>query len=132
MERLPAVVHAISDHRPPVVPAWQDQVDLVTALGAVLALEEISRKRVEREALRAPVAIAPDRRFRARLADERVVLRDPAIVVDAVDRSLMVREILGRVVLTERRWRLSVTHGDEEVPVAVEDEPRAIVPAGVA
>src|SRR5262249_7805837 len=62
------VVDAIADHRPAVVPATFDHVDLVAATRPVLMLPQPSGRRIEREPLRIAVAIAPDFRHFTRSA----------------------------------------------------------------
>src|SRR5690606_11107010 len=71
-----AVLDAVTDHRPAVVEAGPDQVQLVPALRAVLVQPQVPGLRVQRQALRVPVPVAPDLRQRVRPPHERVVLRD--------------------------------------------------------
>jgi hypothetical protein len=62
-------------------------------------------------------------RFPAGLADERIVLRHPAVVVQADDRTRVIVGLLRAVALAER---------DEKVAVAIEHESRAEMHAGGA
>ena len=55
-----AIIDAVADHRPAVVLARLDDVDLVAALRAVLLLPELAVGGIEGEALRVAVAIGPD------------------------------------------------------------------------
>ena len=89
--------------------------------GAVLGLPQLAGDRIPGQPLRIAVAVAPDRRHRARRVDERIVLRHRAVVVDAVDLAERLGEILRvrHVVLLAER--------EEQVPLLVEDEARSVV-----
>ena len=116
-----AGLHAHRDHAPAVVLARLDDVDLVAALRAVLRLPQLAADRIPRQALRIAMAVAPDRRQRAGLADERVVLRHRAVVVDAMDLAGRLGEVL-RVL-----HHAALAEGVEEVALPVEGEARAVV-----
>src|SRR6478752_6032278 len=79
------VLQALRDERPAVVLTGLQEIDLVAAALAHLGFPELARARVELEALGAPMTVRPDRRQRARDADERIVLRDRAVVVQPQD-----------------------------------------------
>ena len=95
--RRAVVVHAVGGHRPAVVLALLDHVQLVAAARAVLARPQRAGRRIDVEALRVAVAVAPDRLHRAGRVHERVVLRRRAVVVDAVDLAVRALEVLRRV-----------------------------------
>ena len=61
-----ARLHAGRHDRPAVVLARLDQVQLVAARRTVLGLPQLVGDRIERQALRVAVAVAPDRADRAR------------------------------------------------------------------
>src|SRR4029450_13115862 len=89
-----AVVDAIADHRPAVVLALLDQVDLVAAARPMLVLPDLAARRMASEALGVAMAVAPDFRLRALPADERVVRRAGAVGPDADDLADVVAEVL--------------------------------------
>src|SRR6185503_1385723 len=91
------VVRAVTDDGPAVVLALLDDVELVAALRTVLALPERVGGPVEVEALRIAMAVTPDLGQRAGAADERVVLRDAAVVVQANDLALTAAQVLRRM-----------------------------------
>ncbi len=123
-----AVVHAVPDHRPAVVPAGQDEVELVAPLGTVLGDPDVPGLGVDRQALGVPVPVAPDLGTGAVPPDEGIVGGDPAVVVQADHDAVVVGEVLGRVALQVALGRgLAVAHRDEEVALAVEGETGAVV-----
>ncbi len=131
VDRLPGpVVHAAADDGPSVVESRLDEVELVTALGPVLGLPQVPRLRVHRQTLRVAVPVAPDRRLDPLDPDERVVGGNAAVLVDPVDRPVVVAAILRRMELevTARR-SLTVPDAEEDVALAVEDDARAVVAA---
>src|SRR5437764_11521348 len=77
--------------RPAVVLALLDEVDFVAAAGsiatrwAMLRLEHSVRARLPVYALRVAVAVSPYFGARIFLSDERIVLRNSAVVVQAQD-----------------------------------------------
>ena len=76
-----AVVDAVADHRPAVVLALLDDVDLVAAARAVLVRPQLAGRRMQRRALHIAVAVAPDFRLGvacARRTDCRSAPRRPA------------------------------------------------------
>src|SRR5215468_6880238 len=89
-----AVVDAVADHRPAVILALLDEIDLVAAARPMLVLPQLSGHGVEREPLGIAVAVAPDLRLGGRLADEGIVRRNRAIGPDANDLAEVVGEIL--------------------------------------
>src|SRR5262249_38903021 len=123
-----AVVDAIADHRPAIVLALLDDVDLVAALRAVLLLPQFSAHRMEREALRIAMSVAPDFAARARASDERIVRRDRAVGGDAHDLAVVDAKILRRVARAEM-----IAERDEEIAVlALRDAAAMIVRAARA
>ena len=81
MDLRTVVIDAIADHRPAIVLAFADDVDLVAAARAVLNLPEIAGCRIEREALSVAVAAAGE------------ALRDSALDLERVDRSRVAVDI---------------------------------------
>ena len=57
-----AVVHAVTDHGPAVVPAGLNPVQLVTTLRTVLRKPDVVRFRMNEQSLRIAVPVAPDLR----------------------------------------------------------------------
>src|SRR5262245_7380757 len=89
-----AVVDAVADHRPAVILALLDKVDLVAAARPMLVLPQLSGDGVERKPLGISVAVAPDLWLGRRLADEGIVRRNRAIGPDANDLAEVVAKIL--------------------------------------
>src|SRR5688572_28762097 len=115
------VVDAIADDRPAVVLALLDAIQLVAALRPMLVRPQVAGLRVDDEALRVAMAVAPDLRARALATDERVVRRHAAVVVEAQDLALVVRQVLRRVgfeVALGRR--LAIAGRQEEEALLVE------------
>ena len=88
------VIDAVADHRPAVVLALLDDVDLVAALRAVLFLPQLAVGRIDGEAFGVAVAVAPDFRPRAGFADERIVGRHRTVGSYAHDLADGVGEVL--------------------------------------
>ena len=131
--RSAPVVDPVAHDRPAVVPARQDQVDLVSALRAVLVEPEVAGLGMEREALRVAVAVAVDVLERALGSDERIVGGDAPVVVQAHDHAVVGGEVLRRVGRQfgepATRRHLPVPGGDVEVAFRVECQARAVVVA---
>src|SRR5262244_406684 len=106
------VVDAVADHRPAVILALLDDVDLVAAARPMLVLPQLPGHGVEREALGIAVAVAPDLRLGGRPADERIVRRDRAIGPDADDLA----EIVGRILRLVAGGEM-LARGQEEIVV---------------
>ena len=119
--RRAVVVHAVAGRRPAVVLALLDHVQLVAAARAVLARPQRAGRRIDVEALRVAVAVAPDRLHGARRVHERVVLRRRAVVVDAMDLAVRALQVLRRVEVA------AVADRVVEELVLVEEEPGAEV-----
>src|SRR5260221_236145 len=68
-----AVVDAVGDHRPAKVASGANDVDLGATRRTVLVLPELAGDRMQRRALRIPVAVTVDLRPRIRLVHERIV-----------------------------------------------------------
>src|SRR5687768_6429767 len=88
------VVDAVGDDGPAVVRARLDQVELIAAARAVLGLVERAGHRMEREALRAAVAVGVDLRCHTLLTYEWVVARHAAVIVQAEDIAGVVAVVL--------------------------------------
>ena len=96
-------------------------IQFIATPGAVLKGPELAR-RVDAGALQVAVTVAPDRLVDPGLPDERIVLRDGAVGIDAHDLADAGREVLHQRSLIE-----AVTGGDEEGAVLAEGDPRAVV-----
>src|SRR5712691_1022809 len=107
-----AVVDAEADHRPAVVLAGLQDVDLVAAARSVLVLPDLVGRGMAGEALRVAMSVTPDFGLGARLADERIVGRHRAVGPDADDLAEMVGEVLCLVTEAEM-----VAHRQEQVVV---------------
>src|SRR5262249_8745061 len=97
-----------------------DLVDLVAASRPELALPELARRRMNREAERVAMADRPDIRLVAVLADERVVLGHRAVVAHAHDLAQVRRRVLRPLA------PVAVADRDEEKAVLVEHDSRAV------
>jgi hypothetical protein len=75
--------------------AWQDEADLVPALGAVLVSPELLAARAQGGPLHVAMTQAPDLRQGPRRLDEGVVGGDPAILVQAHRLAEVVVQRLG-------------------------------------
>ncbi len=109
--------------RPAVIRATLDDIQLITALGAMLVGPQRPGPGVERGALLIAMAIGPYLGANALLAHERIVFRYAAVRIDAHDLALQLVQILRRGAL------IVFAQGDEQVTVAIEDHPRAEVVA---
>src|SRR5690606_3845546 len=134
VDRVAVVVDAVADDGPAVVAAGPDEVELVATARPVLVRPDIARFRMDREALRVAVAVAPDLGQCALAVHERVVRGDAAVLVQADDGALVVREVLRRVLLGRLPGgrRAAVADAEEDVAAAVEGEARAEVEAAAA
>src|SRR5262249_26697646 len=90
----PRIVDAVADHRPAVVGAALDDVDLIPAARAVLDDPEDAGCRVDGSRLGVAVAPAPDLGPRVWLPDERVVGGHAAVGLDANDLAPVSPKIL--------------------------------------
>jgi hypothetical protein len=94
-----AVLDPVPDDGPPVVPSREDQVELVSSLGPMLRGPDIARLHVDVEPLGIPVSVAPDLREGVGLAHAGVVLWNPSVIQEAHQRTLVIRQVLGRVLV---------------------------------
>lgn len=94
------VLAAIGHHRPTVVEARQNHVDLVATARATLGGPGSIRARPEREALRISVPIAPERKTRALAAHARIIGGNRAVVADAVHLAGVDIKALREIALT--------------------------------
>src|SRR6266446_1028158 len=70
------IIESIRNHRPAVIVARLDYVDLIAALRAMLLFPQFAGCGIDRQALGIAVAERPDFRFGIGLPDERIVVRD--------------------------------------------------------
>jgi hypothetical protein len=117
-----------------IVPSWivvaaaLDDVHLVAPLRPVLAGVEGAADGIDGQSLLVAMAVAPDLGQRARLADERIVLGNASVIVQADDDAVMIRQVLRRMRFEVAGGRhLPVAHGYEHVAVRVEDDARPVV-----
>ena len=96
-----AIIDAVADHRPAVILALADDVDLVAAARAVFDLPEIAGSRVDRETLLIAVAVAPDFRLRVGAADKWIVCRRRAVGRDPDQLAEMIGKVLRLVAMAE-------------------------------
>ena len=119
-----SVVDAVADNGPAVVAAGLDQVELVSALRAVLVLPQVAGPRVDGHPLGVAVAVGPYLRLRALHVHERVVGGDAAVVMNPDCGSVVIREVLCGVRRQVAHGRpLPISQRHEEVPVVIEREP---------
>ena len=109
---------------PAIIMALVDHIDLVAAGGTMLGFPQIARHGIERQAFGIAMAQTPDRRHGIGQIHERIVRRDRAVFVDAMD-------------LAQRRGQaLRIDHvvaladGEEQMALAIEQEARTIMIAG--
>src|SRR5690606_3691594 len=114
-----AVVHAVAGDGPAVVLPGFGQVELVPAARAVLAFPQPAGARIDRQSLAVAMAVTPDLRSRARPARQRTVGGNAAVQVHAYQLALQFRQVL------RQRALEALALADEDVPMAVEREPRA-------
>ena len=117
------VIHAVGDDGPAVVETFFDEVEFVATAGAVLGVEEFAGDRVEGEALRVAVAVAPDGGVGFGVTDEGIIRRDAAVVVEAVDFAVGARDVLGVFALA------AFADAEEEIALAIEGDAAAEVDA---
>ena len=113
-DRRARIVDAVHDHRPAVVLALLDDVELVAAARTVLGFPQAAGPRIERQAFLAADAIGPDLGQDARLAEERIVGRRRAVGRDVNDLAEMGVQPLRHV---PRRRIRAVADGHEQVAV---------------
>src|SRR3954469_13849667 len=101
MDLRAGVIDAEADHRPAVVLALGDDIDLVAAARAVLDFPELAGDGMDREALFVAMAITPDLGPGSVAADERIVRRCSAIRRDADQLAEVIAEILRLVAIGE-------------------------------
>ena len=114
-DRRAWIVDAVHDHRPAVILAFLDDVQLVAAARSVIVLPQATGSRIERQAFRAAHAVGPDLGQHARLTDERIVGRRRAIRRDVNDLAEMIVELLRDV---PRRRIRAVAGCQEQIAVA--------------
>src|SRR3977135_2847978 len=83
----PIVIDAVTDHRPAVIAAFLDDVDLIAAARTVLVLPQLAARRIECQALRIADSVSPDFRLGIAPAHEGVVGRSRTIRANADDLS---------------------------------------------
>ena len=84
-DRTTIVFASERDGRPPVVQAALDDVDLIATEWAVLGLPELTGRRIEREAVRVAMPVAPDLGTCTGTTDERIVVRYASVVAEPND-----------------------------------------------
>ena len=91
---------------------------------------DVSRLGMNCEALRIPVPVAPDLRPGVGAVDKRIVGGNAAVVMESIDGTVMVGDILGGVSLQISAGRhLSFSDRDEKEAVTVEGESRTVMSA---
>ncbi len=116
-----ARLQALAGDTPAVIVARLDDVDLVAAGGAVLGLPEQAGGGIESQAFGIAVAIGPDRAQRARRGHEGIVLGDGAVIVETMDLAQRRSQVLRHLEI------VALAHRPEEMPLAVEQEARAVM-----
>src|SRR5690606_30458357 len=91
------IVPPVGDHRPAIVLAGFRHVDLIAAARAVLDDPKLTARRIDRRSLRIAMAVRPDLRPHAILADERIVLRHRSVRRETHDLAEMAGKILRRL-----------------------------------
>ena len=121
-DRPAAVGPAVGRDGPAVVRAGLDDVGLVAALHAVLGRPQLAGVRVEGEADLVAVAHRPDLGVVVGVADERIVVRGRAVVVQAQQLAEVGASVLG---VLPRAGELERTaDGHEQLVVRSPDQPR--------
>src|SRR5580692_5600989 len=86
------IVHAISDHRPTIVPARYDDVQFIPAARTMLRFVQPSALYIEDQALLVAMTPSVDFRTDGSLPDERIILRHAAVFVQADNLSEIRRQ----------------------------------------
>ena len=121
--RAATVVPAVGDHRPAIVHAGADDVDLVTTLRAVLVGPELAGPRIHRRSLHVAVAKSINLGSRAGHRPVGIVPWYAAVLGEAYDGAGVVAGVL------RARSVAPVSQGEEYVPCAVEHHAPAEVAA---
>src|SRR6202167_4265501 len=95
------IVHAISDHRPTVVPARHDDVQFVAAAGTMLCFVQSPALHVEDQALLVAMAPSVDLRTYGRLSNERIIRGHGAVFVQANNLPEIGRQVLRLLAIFE-------------------------------
>ena len=114
------VVDAVGDHRPAIVGSAHDQIEFVPTPRAVLVRPDVSSKRVDREPLDVPVAVAPDLWEGIAPSDKRVVGGHAPVVVKAHDGPHVIAQVQCRVIGQSVRCHHPVAHRDIQIAVRTE------------
>src|SRR5262249_14833195 len=121
-----------TDHRPAVILALDDDVDLVAAAWAMLDLPDIASCRVDRQALLVAMAITPDLRLGAVAADEGIVRGSRSVRRTADHFAQMIgvvrRFVAGAEMFAERDEQIAVIGLRYTAPIMVARRQRAFLP----
>ena len=134
MDLVTAVLDPMAHHRPPVIGARLDEVDLVASLGAVLVDPHLVRLGVHDHSLGVAAPVRIDLGKVPGLAHEGVVGRNASVVVQPEHRSDVVVGGLGRMGLGRvgHGGVAPVAHGHEEIAIPVKGQTGSEVLPGAA
>src|SRR5437773_409999 len=113
---MPAVVTAVRDDRPAVVPARSDDVDFVAAHRAILRFPDLTGLRMDEQPDRVANTERIDFGKVSWFADERIVLRNAPVVVQTQHLPHVIRWIL-RIFGGADRFPHSRPNGDNHLTV---------------
>src|SRR6185503_8019443 len=123
-DRWALILDAVRNRRPAVVFALAGDVHLVAAARAVLDLPQFTRHRIQRRRLHVAMTEGPDLGTDAFLADERVVLGNRSVRIEANDLAEQAVHLLGlHAAFGDRAFTLR----DEERAVAIPHQAAAVV-----
>ena len=111
------VVDPVRDHRPSVVGSAHDQVELVSAAGAMFVRPDVAGERVDRQPLHVPVAVAPDLGEGIAASDEGIVGGHAPVVVKPHDGPHVIAQVERRVIGEGVRRHHPVAHRDIQIAV---------------
>ena len=122
-EDLPTVMDTVGNHGPAIVPSADDEVQLIAPSRTVFVRPDLSCFRMQGEPLHVSDARSSRSRKGVPSADEGVIRRNPAVVVETDDGPHVVGQILRRMVPHHVGGDHPVADRDEQVAVVVEDHP---------
>src|SRR5690606_4736729 len=110
-DRAAIIVHPIGDYRPTVVDSRLNQVQFVASARTMFRRPDFIGDRMPVKPLRVSMAITPDARDGVVTVRERVVLRNPSVVVNSIDFAIGTRQILRHGIAS------SIADGEKQVAV---------------
>ncbi len=91
------IVDAVTDYRPAIVIAGNNEIEFIAALWAMLGFPQVTGFRMKGQTLWAAVTVTPDCRFYTALSDKGIVTRNAAVIIESYHGTVMVAGILRRM-----------------------------------